>query len=127
MPRFVVFASAASAGIHAALAPDHFSESVAAGTGFGASAVVLAVLAAVLTLRPESTLAMTAAAIVLAGLLVSYALALTTGVPVLHPEVEPVEGLALATKAMEAVGLLAAMSFLYRRFALLPQPKGALR
>ena len=127
MPRFVVFASAASAGIHAALAPDHFGESIAAGTGFAASAVALAVLAAVLTLRPESTLAMAAAAIVLAGLLVSYALALTTGVPVLHPEVELVEGLALATKAMEAVGLLAAMSFLYRRFALLPQPKGALR
>ena len=30
---------------------------------------------------------------------------MTTGVPVLHPDVEPVEGLALATKAIEAVGL----------------------
>ena len=38
----------------------------------------------------------------------SYALAITTGLPVLHPDPEPVDGLALATKAIEAAGLLAA-------------------
>ncbi len=128
MPYIVILACAASAGIHAALAPEHFGESSAAGTGFAASAVVLAVLAIVLTLRPGNTLATTVAAVVFVDLLVSYALAVTTGVPLFHPEVESVEGLALATKAIEAMGLLAAVSLLgRRRFSPLPQPKGALR
>ena len=127
MPTIVVFVCAASAGIHAALAPEHYEESFAAGTGFAASALVLAVLAVVLTLRPGSLHATTAAAFVLVGLLVSYALAVTTGGPVLHPEVEPVEGLALATKAIEAIGLLAAVSLLGARFSSQPQAKGALR
>ena len=35
-------------------------------------------------------------------------LAVTTGIPVLHPDVDPVEGLAVATKAVEAVGLVIA-------------------
>ncbi len=46
---------------------------------------------------------------VLGGLLAGYALAVATGVPLLHPEREQVDGLALATKAVEAVGLLAAL------------------
>lgn len=127
MPYIVRFVCAASAGIHAALAPEHFRESVAAGMGFAASAVVLAVLAFGLTLRPGNRLATTAAAIVFGGLLVSYVLAVTTGVPLLHPEVEPVESLALATKAIEAIGLLAAVSLIARHVSPLTQPKGALR
>ena len=48
--------------------------------------------------------------------------------PVLHPDPEPVDGLALATKAIEAVGLLAATSLLWRTVAvtLPPRPKGTL-
>ena len=42
-------------------------------------------------------------------------LATTTGFPVLHPEPEPVDGLALATKAIEAVGLVTALSLLRHR------------
>jgi hypothetical protein len=62
---------------------------------------------------------------VFAGLLGSYALATTTGLPVLHPHPEPVDGLALATKAIEALGLLAATSLLRAPLAVtLPQPKG---
>ena len=127
MPYIVIVVCAASAGIHAALAPEHVSESVAAGTGFAVSAVVLGVLAVVLTLRPDNTLATALSAVILACLLVSYALAVTTGVPLLHPEVEPVEGLALATKAIEAIGLLAAVSLVGRHFSPLTQPKGVLR
>ena len=57
----------------------------------------------------------------------SYALAVTTGLPFLHPDPEPVDGLALATKAIETVGLLAATSLLWRPVALtFPQPKGTL-
>ncbi len=54
------------------------------------------------------------AAVVLFALIVSYSLATTTGLPVFHPDPEPVDGLALATKGIEAVGLLTATSLLRR-------------
>lgn len=64
----------------------------------------------------------------LAGLLVSYALAITTGVPVLHPQPEPVDRIALFTKGLEPVGLLVAAHQLRRArpaFApRIPRPKG---
>ena len=102
----VILACAISAGIHGALAPEHFAESSGAGLGFVAATVLLAAVALALTLGSEAALG--AASAIFAGLIVSYALAVTTGLPLLHPEPEPVDGLALATKAIEAVGLLAA-------------------
>jgi hypothetical protein len=114
----VVLACAISAGIHGALVPAHFDESVGAGLGFAAAAALLAALVVVLTVRPTSALAVAGAAAVLLALMAGYALAATTGVPVLHPDPEPVDGLALATKAIEAIGLLAALHVL--------QPKGPL-
>jgi hypothetical protein len=123
----VILACAVSAGIHGALAPEHFAEGTAAGVGFVASTVLLAVIAVVLTLRPAGALALAGAALVFAGLLVSYALAVTTGLPVFHPAPEPVEGLALATKAFELVGLVAAVSLIRLPALSLPfQPKGTL-
>ena len=87
----VILACAISAGIHAALAPEHFAEGVGAGTGFVVSAVLLAALAATLSLRPSEA-ARAATALVFAGLLAAYALVIVTGVPYLHPERETVEG-----------------------------------
>jgi hypothetical protein len=110
----VILACAISAGIHGALAPAHFAEGTGAGLGFAAGAIALAAAAVAVTLRPAGALAPAGAAAVLAGLLVSYALATTTGVPVVHPNPEPVDGLALATKAIEAVGLLAASTLIRR-------------
>jgi hypothetical protein len=52
--------------------------------------------------------------------------AITTGVPLLHPHPEPVDGLALATKGIEVVGLLVATRLLRRRVAITHSPKGAL-
>lgn len=103
----VVLACAISAGIHAALAPEHFRETTGAGVGFVASAVLLAALAVVLTRRPTDA-AFAAAAVVFAGVIGSYVLAVTTGIPVIHPDVDPLEGVALATKAVEAAGLVLA-------------------
>jgi hypothetical protein len=122
----VILACAVSAGIHGALAPAHFAEGTGAGAGFVASTILLAGLALVLTLRPASTLPLAGAALVLAGLLGSYALATTTGLPLLHPQPEPVDGLALATKAFEAVGLVTALSLLTHRLTApqTPEPKG---
>ena len=111
----VILSCAISAGIHGALAPEHFDESVGAGIGFVVSTVVLAACVVALTLRPASTVALAGAASVLVGLLATYALAITTGVPVLHPDPEPVEGLAVATKAIEVLGLAAAVALLGSR------------
>ena len=124
----VILACAISAGIHGALVPGHFDEGIGAGLGFLAATLALAGLVVWLTWRPASASALAAAALTFAGLLGSYALATTTGVPVLHPDPEPVDGLALATKAIEAAGLLAASGLHWRPrvAATLPQPKGRL-
>jgi hypothetical protein len=75
---------------------------------------LLAAVVVALRLRPASSLAAAGAAALFAGLLASYVLAVTTGVPVLHPEAEPVDGLALGTKAVELAGLLAASTLIRR-------------
>ena len=125
----VIVACAISAGIHAALTPDHLTEGAAAGAGFAVTTVLLAAVGAVLT-RAVSTAALAGAAALFAGLLVSYSLAVTTGLPLFHPHPEAVDGLALFTKAVEVLGLLAAASLLLRRlpafFLNSPRPKGTL-
>jgi hypothetical protein len=123
----VILTCAISAGIHGALVRDHFEEGTGAGLGFVAATILLAVLAVLLTRKPRQA-ALLATAAVFAGLIASYALVLTTGIPVLHPEPEAVDALALFPKAIEAIGLVLAASLL-RRPALaitLTQPKGTL-
>jgi hypothetical protein len=105
----VIVACGASAGIHAALTPEHLREGAGAGAGFLAASILLAGLAVVLTRRPDHAGALVATALTLLGLIGSYALAITTGLPLLHPAAEPVTGLALVTKAIEAAALLAAL------------------
>jgi hypothetical protein len=124
----VILACAISAGIHGALVPGHFDEGIGAGLGFVAATVALAGLVVWLTWRPANASALAAAALTFGGLIASYALATTTGLPVLHPDPEPVDGLAVVTKAIEAAGLLAASGLLWRPrvAATLPQPKGRL-
>jgi hypothetical protein len=105
----VILTCAVSAGIHGALVQDHFGEGTGAGVGFVVATVLLAVLALALT-RSPSRFALVATAAVFAGLITSYALVITTGVPVVHPDVEAVDGLALFTKGVELVGLVLAAS-----------------
>ncbi len=114
----VVLACAVSAGIHGALVREHFEEGTGAGLGFLVATVLLAALAVALTRDPSPPVLLATAA-VFAGLIAAYALVVATGFPVLHPEREAVDGLALVTKAVEAVGLVLAL-------ALIPRPKGAL-
>jgi membrane-bound metal-dependent hydrolase YbcI (DUF457 family) len=119
MERDVLIVTCAiSAGIHGALAPEHFAEGAGAGWGFTVSTLLLAALAVALTFAPTIE-ALAAAALLLGGLLLAYGLATTTGVPLLHPEAEPVERLALATKGIEALGLAAALHLLRRPYALI--------
>jgi hypothetical protein len=117
----VILTCAVSAGIHGALVQDHFREGAGAGIGFVVATVLLAVLAVALTRNP-SQVALTGTAAVFIGLIGSYALVITTGVPVLHPEVEGAEGLALFTKGVEAFGLITAAS-LMRRPSLITLPQ----
>jgi hypothetical protein len=107
--ELLIVACAVSAGVHAALVPEHLEESTAAGGGFVAATVLLAALAVALTFRPDDRLGAIAAAATFVGLLVSYALATTSGMPLLMPTPEPVDGLALATKGVEVLGLAAAL------------------
>jgi hypothetical protein len=111
----VILTCAISAGIHGALSRAHFEEGTGAGLGFVAATVLLAPLAIWLTLRPDDRRGLAAAALVLLGLIASYALAVTTGLPFLHPEREAIDGLALATKAIEAAGVVTASTLLWRR------------
>ena len=123
----VILVCAISAGIHGALVRDHFAEGTGAGIGFLVSTFLLALLALALRRRPSAA-GFAAAAVLFAGLIGAYALVVTTGFPVLHPEQEGVEGLALFTKAVEVVGLVAAASLVPRpsiAFAL-SRPKGTL-
>jgi hypothetical protein len=121
----VILACAISAGVHGALVRDHFGEGTGAGLGFVVATVLLVALAVVLTRKPTQ-FALLATAAVFAGLIASYALVITTGVPVLHPAVEEVDGLALFTKAIEATGLVLAASLLPRPAlaTTLTHPKG---
>jgi hypothetical protein len=107
----LIVACAVSAGIHGALVKEHVAEGFGAGMGFLVATVLLAVYAVALTDAVE-TMVLASAALLLAGLLAAYAFAVTTGVPVLHPEVESVDGLALFTKAVELLGLAAGVHLL---------------
>lgn len=105
----LVVSCAVSAGSHAGLAPGHHRESPALAVSFAVAAIVLAAIAFVLVRRPEAVVCPIAAVLVLSSLIVGYALAASTGLPLLHPEPEPIDGIAATTKAVEAAGLLAAV------------------
>jgi len=122
----LILACAVSAGIHAALVPDHFEEGAGPGVGFVLATVLLSVLGVALTRRPSQPVLL-ATIVVFAGLIAAYVVVLVSGLPVLHPERESVDGLALFTKALEAGGLLLAASLL-RLPSPMPifRPKGTL-
>lgn len=106
-----IVACAISAGVHAALTPSHLAESSGAGLGFLVATLALSALA--LALRSSASLPVSAvAAVTLGGLIASYALAVTSGLPLLHPEPEPVDVLAVATKLVEATGVAACLGLL---------------
>ena len=107
----VIVACGISAGIHAALVPVHLDEGRGAGGAFALAATILGVFAVALTREPSPPV-LAGAAAALTGSIVAYAVAISSGLPLVHPEREAVEGLALLTKALEGIGLLAAVRLL---------------
>lgn len=111
----VVSACAASAGVHAALTPDHLRESLALGVAFALSAGAL--VGASLTVRhPEfDSWAPLAAGSVLAATSIAYVASRASGIPWLVTHPEPLDALGLATTATELVAVLAATTLIPRR------------
>jgi hypothetical protein len=105
----VVAACAASAGAHAALVVQHLDDEPRMGVAFIAVTALLLVVAAALTYRPRQAGAGRAAKLLLAALIGAYALNVTAGLPWLSEGPEAVDVVGLATKAVEALGLVFAI------------------
>ncbi len=108
MRMLLVLCCLSSAAVHAVLAPEHLRERPLLGAGFAAAAALL-LLAAVAVVR-GSTRVLLPTAWLLIALVAAYA-------AVLPFEGEPVTRLALATKAIELVGVGAALTAAGRRVA----------
>jgi hypothetical protein len=105
----VIAACAASAGAHAALVAQHLRDEPPMGIAFIAATALLLVVAAAVTYRPRQAGATQAATLLLAALIGAYALNVTAGLPWLSDDAEPVDLIGLATKAVEAIGLIFAI------------------
>lgn len=102
-------ACAASAGVHAALMPDHLREGgLRLGGAFAVAAVLLAAVGVGVRRPRNGASAPLAAAAVLAGTATAYLLSRTTGLPVLIPSAEGADLLGELTSVAELVGALAA-------------------
>jgi hypothetical protein len=107
--EFVVGACAISAGAHAALVPSHVEHEPQLGVAFAVAVVLLVAVGAAVALSPGAARPAQGAALLFAGLIVSYAVAATVGIPLLAHEPESPDGAALATKLVEALGLVFAL------------------
>ena len=105
----VALVCAASAGVHAALAPDHYHEGgLGLGGSFVLAAVALAVAAALISSPQFDRWAPAVAVLVLAGVALAYVLSRTSGIPHLIPEAESADPLGLATSTAEVAAALVA-------------------
>jgi drug/metabolite transporter (DMT)-like permease len=118
----LIVCCAVSAGVHAALVPEHLRERLVTGAGFAAATLALVAAMIGLTVRPDSR-AITATAVgVLMSLVVGYVVASTDGIPFLHPDVDPIDTLGILTKAVEIVGVGLGTQLLH---GALERPEGA--
>jgi hypothetical protein len=105
----LVVAGAASAGVHAALAPEHLHEWPPLGAAFLAAAAAAALAVIALVLRPASPWPARALGALLGSLVVAYALTRLAALPPLDPERESLDVLGVCTSALEAFGVAAAV------------------
>ena len=111
--KTLVLALASSAGVHGALVPAHAAEAPLLGAMFALSALLLAGIALRID-RGAGPVAFTAAVVLLAALLAAYVATRFVALPPV-PHVEPVDLLGVATKLIEAGGLVLALRLLGTR------------
>ena len=105
----VALVAAGSAGVHAALVPEHLHESTALGIAFAGSAVALALVAVATRTPRQDSWAPAAAAVVLLATAAAYLLSRTTGLPGLITDPEEVDPLGVVTSSAEVVAAAAAV------------------
>jgi hypothetical protein len=98
-----------SAGIHAALVPEHLKEMPALGYAFIVAAAIGAALAWTLVSRPNDRRIPLLAGIFCLGQIVTWALFVTAPVPGFSGTPEPVGTIALVSKAAELLGIVIAL------------------
>jgi drug/metabolite transporter (DMT)-like permease len=98
-----------SAGMHAALVPEHLKEMPPLGWSFIGAAIIGAGLAYLLICRPEDRLPARLAALFLAAEIVAWAVFVTVRVPGFMGTPEAIETIALVCKAVELFGLALAI------------------
>jgi hypothetical protein len=106
---------AGSAGVHAVLVPDHLHESTLLGFAFALDALLLGLASVLLGSAGRADRTLPAAAGLLTATALTYVLSRTTGMPVLVPEVEPLDGLGACTTLSELAGALACLLPILRR------------
>jgi hypothetical protein len=98
-----------SAGMHAALVPEHLKEMPPLGWSFIGAAIIGAALAYALICSPEDRLLARLAALFLAAEIVAWVVFVTVRVPGFMGTPEAVETIALVCKAVELFGLVLAI------------------
>ena len=115
-PRHVVtVVCAASAGVHAALVPEHLLESRSLGLAFVVDALLLALAALVVRDPRHDGWAPAAAAWLLGGTAGAYLLSRTTAIPGLVPHREALDLLGFVISTAEVVAVLAAVRLITRK------------
>jgi hypothetical protein len=117
--RAIVLVCAASAGVHAALVPDHLREG---GPRLGGAFVLSAVLTAVaaVALRRPHRAAVTRATYLATGLMLlgtaaAYVLSRTSGLPFLIPDPEELDPIGAVITAAEVLGGLTSLFLITRK------------
>jgi hypothetical protein len=98
-----------SAGIHAALAPEHLKEMPPLGYAFIVAAVIGGAIAIALIVRPGDRRITLLAGLFCIGQILVWGMFVTIRVPLFSGTPEPIETIALVSKAAELVGVAFAL------------------
>jgi hypothetical protein len=111
----VLVVGAASAGVHAGLAPEHLHEWAPLGASFVVAAAALSSGVAALAVWPGDMRPLYALAALFAALAVSYAATRLIALPPLDPDREAPDALGVATTAAEVAGVVIALRLAFHR------------
>ena len=106
----LALAVAFSAGIHAALVPEHIEEMPRLGWLFVAAAAIGGCLAIALVFRPDDRRISFVAGLFCLGQIAAWVLFVSVPVPGFPGTPEPIEAIALVSKAIEAAAVALAFS-----------------